>query len=289
MAGQHTSAAEGPEIAQIQGLTGREPALRGFDLLSYSAATITANARPDTARELGNNRGTVEAAQRWWREGGLVTVCWHWFAPTGGSDKTFYTKNTSCDVRRVVMPGTPEHAAALHDIDRIADALGVLDAAGVPVLWRPLHEADGGWFWWGAYGPEPYLELYRLLWNRLTTRGLHNLIWVWNAPHPDWYPGDAVVDIAGDDIYADAGNYGSLALSYQYAARLAGGRKMVALTENGAIPDPDRLIADDARWLWFMPWWGGGATFGRSNSPDHVAHVYHHPYVLTREDLPRWT
>jgi mannan endo-1,4-beta-mannosidase len=287
IAGQHTSAAAGPEIAAVEAVTGKLPALRGFDLLSYSGTTATRHMNPDTIAELAANQGTVEAAIAWSRDRrGLVTICWHWFAPLGGTDKTFYTRNTDFDVRRACDPDTPEHAALLADIDRIAEALARLQDAGVPVLWRPLHEADGGWFWWGAHGPEPYLALYRLLFDRLVHgHGLHNLIWVWNAPDSRWYPGDAYVDIVGDDIYVGRGDYGPLAFAFQRASALVGHRKPVALTENGPIPDPDRLVASEAGWLWFMPWWGGGATYHGSSTEGHLRRVYGHPYVLTLDAL----
>lgn len=290
LSGQHTSAAAGPEITDIQRLTGKKPALRGFDLLSYSLATEPDALSPSGRQEIEENRGSIEAAIRWANvEGGIVTICWHWFSPLAGRDKSFYTKDSDFDLIRGLDPHTAEHRALIADIDAIAKALGQLAAAKIPVLWRPLHEADGGWFWWGAKGPEAYLQLYRLLYQRLTgDHHLSNLIWVWNAPNPAWYPGDAYVDVAGDDIYVAPGNYGPLKLAFDRTRALVGDRKPVALTENGAIPDPDRLRAADACWLWYMPWWGGGATFGASNSEDHVCAVYRHPDVVTLEKLPHW-
>ncbi len=291
ISGQHTSAADGPEMTAIRQLTGKSPALRGFDLLSYSQGAHIQDMSEEAKSEVDRNRGSVEAAIRWWQEThGIVAICWHWFSPLGGRDKSFYTRDTSFDLSRALVPDTKEHLALMADIDAIAEALGKLQEAGVPVLWRPLHEADGAWFWWGAKGPEAYLRLYRLLYQRLTHHHhLNHLIWVWNAPDPAWYPGSDYVDIVGDDIYVAKGNYGPLKFAYDRARALAGNEKPVALTENGAIPDPTSLQASGAGWLWFMPWWGGGATYGESNSEDHVIAVYDHPYVITLEDLPDLT
>jgi mannan endo-1,4-beta-mannosidase len=91
----------------------------------------------------------------------------------------------------------------LRDIDAIAVQLKRLQSAHIPVLFRPLHEAEGGWFWWGAQGPEPSKKLWVLLYNRLTNyHKLNNLIWVWNSIAESWYPGDSIVDILSADVYS---------------------------------------------------------------------------------------
>jgi mannan endo-1,4-beta-mannosidase len=71
--------------------------------------------------------------------------------------------------------------------------------AGVPVLWRPLHEASGNawhtpWFWWGAKGAEPYKKLWNMMFDRMNNyHGLNNLIWIysinWDNKDSSWYPG----------------------------------------------------------------------------------------------------
>ena len=90
-------------------------------------------------------------------------------------------------------PNSADYKLLLRDMDAIAVQLQKFSDAGVPVLWRPLHEAEGGWFWWGAKGPEPFKKLWRLMYDRFTNvHHLHNLIWVdCSGTNPDWYPGDA--------------------------------------------------------------------------------------------------
>src|SRR5699024_12023865 len=82
--------------------------------------------------------------------------------------------------------------------------------AGVPVLWRPLHEFDGQWFWWGKGGPKNFRRLWQLMYNRFTMHhGLNNLIWVLGYSgeiENGWYPGDEYVDISGADTY-DSGSH----------------------------------------------------------------------------------
>ena len=108
----------------------------------------------------------------------------------------FYTYATTFNLTAALNPSSANYQLLLRDIDAIAVQLLRLQAANIPVLWRPLHEAEGGWFWWGAFGPENAKTLYRLVYKRLTeTHKLRNLIWVWNSVSPAWYPGDDVVDI----------------------------------------------------------------------------------------------
>ncbi|HOP95637.1 MAG TPA: glycosyl hydrolase [Dictyoglomaceae bacterium] len=283
IAGQHTNTAVGPEFAYIKYITGKLPALRGFDLLSYSSFTITEEMKPFTISEIEGNKGSVEKAVEWGKNyRGIVTICWHWYAPLGGRNQTFYTINTDFDLEKALTNGTKENLALLKDIDLIAKELLKLKEAKVPVLWRPLHEADGGWFWWGAKGPQNYKKLYYLLYEILTERyDLNNLIWVWNAPHPDWTISEDSYDIAGIDTYVPPKNYGPMKFSFDYLGRLTSYKKPLALTENGPIPDPDLLFSYESYFLWFMPWFGNFVFDENINSTEHLKKVYNHEKVIT--------
>ncbi|WP_169911538.1 glycosyl hydrolase [Clostridium oryzae] len=284
---QHTSAASGPEIDYIYEVTGSLPAIRGFDLLSYSHCTETMDASESIVSEIANNKGTIEEIINWYSKGGIPIICWHWFSPIVGKDRSFYTDLTDFNLNLALTDGTEENKALLADIDEIARQLSILKKANIPVLWRPLHEAEGGWFWWGAKGPEAYKKLYYLIFDRYTkVFDLNNLIWVWNAPKEGWYPGNDFVDIASIDVYAPAGNYGPVKISADYVLDLTDGEKPVALAENGSIPDPDLLIQTETPWLWYMPWWGMHALDGIHNSKEHLKKVYNHPYTIKLKDLP---
>ena len=153
--GQHTQTNPMEEIDYIRSVTGKEPKLRGFELLSYSPNINYADADEACLTEVYENRGTADTAIRWAKEsGGIVTLSFHWFSPLGGRDKSFYAKNTNFDARRVLTVGTPEREAFFGDMDRIAGVLRGFKDADIPVLWRPFHESDGTWFWWGAKGCE---------------------------------------------------------------------------------------------------------------------------------------
>jgi mannan endo-1,4-beta-mannosidase len=182
-------------------LTGKTPALVSVDLMDYSPSRV----------ERGTVGTAVEEAITHHKRGGIVSVLWHWNAPTGLYDTEenkwwsgFYTRATDFDVDRALSDTTnANYTLLIRDIDAIAVQLKRLQDAGVPVLWRPLHEAEGAWFWWGAKGPEPSKKLWVLLYDRLTNHHkINNLIWVWNSILPAWYPGDDKVDILSADVYA---------------------------------------------------------------------------------------
>lgn len=283
IAGQHTNSALGPEIAYLTYVTGKTPALRGFDFLSYTSNTVTKDMTGFGFSEVKINKGSVEEAIKWNKEyGGIVTFCWHWYAPTGGIDRTFYTKNTDFDIEKALETNTKEHELLLKDIDMIALQLKRLNDINVPVLWRPLHEADGRWFWWGAKGPDPYKKLYYLLYDILVNHyKLNNLIWVWNAPQEEWVIDSDYFDIAGVDMYAPQKNYGPLRINYEKICELTSYKKPVTLSENGPIPDPEILLDTKTYWLWFMPWFGDFVLSENFSTFEHLKYVYNHENVIT--------
>lgn len=287
LTGQQTTFAKGSEIKTIEKITGCRPALRGFDLMSYSLATDTLEQTPHCQEELASNPGSIEAAIQWAKEEhGLVSFCWHWFSPIRAKNKSFYTEDTPFDVTKAVLPGTPEHDAALQDIDAIALQLKRLEAQDIPVLWRPLHEASGGWFWWGAKTADAYKKLYIMMYERLTCHHqLNNLIWVWNSPEAGWYPGDEYVDILSTDIYASSHDYGPLATAFAHTLSFSP-EKPAALGENGPIPDPDLLTASKTAWLWFLTWGGPFIESEDYSTAAHISKVYNSDYAVTLEELP---
>ncbi|MFG1809571.1 glycosyl hydrolase [Streptomyces sp. NPDC049040] len=267
----------------VETTTGKAPAVEGLDMMDYSPSRV--------------ERGTVgkdtDNAIAWDKRGGIVSFCWHWNAPTDLIDEPgkewwrgFYTDSTTFDVAAALAdPSGADYQLLLRDIDAISVQLKRLQDAGVPVLWRPLHEAEGGWFWWGAKGPGPAKALYRLMHDRLTqVDGIHNLVWVWNSVDPAWYPGDDVVDIVSADSYPTAGDHGPVALTYDRELSLTGDTKVAALSEVGTIPDPDLLRAYQADWSYFVAW-AGSEQDPASNSVDFLKRVYDDPYVVTLDEL----
>jgi mannan endo-1,4-beta-mannosidase len=164
--------------------------------------------------------------------------------------------------------------------------LARLREAGVPVLWRPLHEAEGGWFWWGSRGPETAKALYRLMFVRFTRHHrLDNLIWVWTTTDNDdainWYPGDDYVDIVASDLYARPGARGDFSTVFDRLRKLYQGRKPLALGECGALPG----ITTRAPWLWFLCW-DDNIVRPAVNPPGLLRATYRSPRLITLPDPP---
>jgi len=279
------------EVRGVRERTGREPALAALDLMDYSPSRRERGAKPE---------GQTEAAIEWLRAGGgILSYSWHWNAPCDLLDqpdgkewyKGFYAKATTFDLQAVLAdPAGERYRLLLRDIDAIAAELRKLAEADIPVLWRPLHEAQGAWFWWGAKGPGPFVQLWRLLYQRLTEHhGLHHLIWVYSPPGNglaarDWYPGDEWVDVVAPDIYS--GRRPSMSAEWDAAQALVGGRKLVALGEGGDPADPEIMRAFQTRWSWFTTWTG---PFIRDVPDDRLRAILADDDVIPRDELPAWT
>lgn len=287
IAGQYAADSDNKELELIHEVTGRYPALRLADIGE-------------------DGESAVASSLRWEERGGIVGLMWHWKAPFDGG---LYAKETGFDLGKAVYSGkenlalktpeelkklesekkiSPECLALLQDIDEISAELKKLSDAGVPVLWRPLHEAAGGWFWWGSAGKEPYYWLWDLLYERQTVyHKLDNLIWVWNAGDPDWYK---PCDIAAADIYSDDGSpYKS---EFDRLSKVGTGRKPVALSECGTIPDSDLMAKEGAVWSFFGLWYGEYVMdkFGIYNtqftSKEQLIKTYNSEGTITLDELP---
>lgn len=275
----HSGVMDMKEAEWLKTNTGKYPALLGLDLMNHTRNY-----------SWFDKNILINEATGWYANHGLVALCWHWRDPLRKTEE-FYTEKTTFDVSRISDTLSQEYKAMVSDIDIIAVWLKALKNADIPILFRPLHEASGKWFWWGAKGPEPCKALWKLIFNRLTvTHGINNLIWVWTTDakddNLDWYPGDEYVDILGVDIYSQNGDFSSQVLTFDKIREAFGGKKLVTLSENGVMPDPDNLIADEAGWSWFMTWAGSFVRDPAVNPLSHWQKIMDHQYVLTRDEMP---
>ena len=264
------------EIRWLKSNTGKEPALVGLDFMHCGQGYTWYN-----------DEEPINDARNYYNRNGIPAFCWHWRDPLNTTE-AFYTKDTKFDISKISDPNSAEYKAMIKDIDYVSGLLKKLQDSDVPVLWRPLHEASGGWFWWGAKGAEPCKKLYRLMYDRMVNyHGLKNLIWVWTSQQNDqsWYPGDDVVDMIGRDIYKD-GDHSSQILEFNQLNMDVKGKKMIALSECGSFPDVDKLIADEAPWSYFMPWYGDFVRNAKYNSLDLWKKMFAHNYVLTLDEMP---
>lgn len=285
-------------------LTGDLPAIKGFDFIFTTTASDSES----------RSEWTQMAIDWHTKSNGIVAFCWHWNVPRDvnqdpeSTAKQFYSeKIANFDIKNAVTPGTKEYEVVVHDIDLVAIELQKLEAAGVPVLWRPLHEASGAWFWWGVANPEIakgeyYQKLWYMIYDRLENyHKLTNLIWVWNGQskhtkvHPNTY------DISGIDVYPNTEDHSIQEKSYANLEKITDEGKMLALTEVGYIPDPDEFNAnkDTIKWLFYMPW-NGEFISDKSNlygipelntarmSEEFLKKVMSHENVITWSELPDW-
>jgi mannan endo-1,4-beta-mannosidase len=244
---------EQEDVKHVQAKVGVTPAIFGADFMDASPSRLERGTK---------QRPPISELVATAKSGMVLTLSWHWNAPSKLKDtkeqpwyKGFYKDATDFDVAAALSnPDSEDYRLLIRDMDVIAGHLKQLQAAGVPVLWRPLHEAEGGWFWWGAKGAEPCKKLWRLMYDRYTrVHGLRNLIWVWNSSSPDWYPGDDTVDIVAIDRYPEDR---SDALTGDWTSLLAqfDGKKMLAVGEFPGAPDVDRMARFGVHWAFFVSW-----------------------------------
>lgn len=303
LAGQCTDYGNNTETdALYQGL-GKYPAVRTFDFI-YDSMSFC-HGQP-TAKD-------VDLAIEWSKEGGLVAFDWHWYAPYGNSqfysDKTSFTLSNAVTEENIALLDfseieelsnsgkiSVEAFKIVEDIDNISALMKRMEKENVTVMWRPLHEASGGWFWWGSSGADSYKWLWKLMYERMTNyHKLNNLIWVWNGQDKDWYPGDEYCDIAAIDIYSDAHDYGTSPATLENMTAWTGGKKLVTMSECATMPDPDLIVRDNAYWLWFAVWnWDYIVVNGTTElseaytSLEMMKKVYDSEAVITRDELPKF-
>jgi mannan endo-1,4-beta-mannosidase len=268
------------EAIWVHDQTGKWPTLTCFDFIDHTwlNQNWVAYENPFT---LGSN---------WWANNGIIGISWHWRDPLTKSG-SFYTNETTFDVSKINDTNSPEYAAMIEDIDTIAGYLREFKDAGIPVIWRPLHEAAGGWFWWGAKGAGPCKALWQLMYNRLVNyHGINNLIWVWTSNTSSdaltWYPGDEYVDIISMDIYPGENQHGSQYIEFNKIKEIFEGKKIIALSECGSVPDPALMMQFGDTWSWFMPWNGDFTRSTLHNGSTWWNKFFSYDFVITRDQMP---
>jgi mannan endo-1,4-beta-mannosidase len=244
----------------------------------------------------------VKEAIRQHRKGSIITICWHAVPPTADEPVTFMPlKDADPDslasvqgrlpdrqFRDLLTPGTALYKRWTAQVDSVAVYLKQLRDAGVPVLWRPYHEMNGDWFWWGGRtGEYSTADLYRQLYDRYVhVHKLNNLIWVWNVDRPstpirkfsNFYPGNDYLDILSLDVYGSDFNqdyYDSLlALSHG---------KPILLGEVGNPPMP-AILDKQPLWCSWVIWAGMVRNLTRNQHLELV----NDPRILSQEDPAYW-
>ena len=282
------------DVQAVYSASGKYPALVGFDFMNATGK----NEADAWYKEYTDK--SIELAKDLYRRGGLPAFSWHWRDPSRTTGE-FYSGNqveTPCTMKisdAMNADGTWNTSSDIYtniikDIDTVADYFLALQDAGVACIFRPLHEASGGWFWWGTDTADKYVKLYQLIVDEMVNvKGVHNVIWVWNPCNvndADWNPGADYYDVVSIDIYNSDFDYSSNYAAFDQLKTLTEGKKIIALSENGPIPDIDKEFEEDAVWSWWMPWyqtWGG--NFVDKTSDEEWTKCMNDDRVITLEDL----
>lgn len=266
---------------KIMALTGQYPAVHGYEL-----GAIGGQSDAEVSKQYGS---IVWSATNSHKAGALVTMSWHAVLP--GLSYEWENAHRSLlqeEFDKYVTSGTSENTALITEIDKVAVPLKALRDAGVPVLWRPYHEDNGDWWWWGC--KSNFAEIWELLFDRLTNHHeLNNLIWVW-APNAnnqwsddavDFYPGHNRVDVLGMSLYN-----GDYAQEYYQALLRIGQGKLIAITECDKLPDLDKIRTRMPLYSFFMAW---GKLVKEANTDAVIKAAYSNPYAVNRDQAEKAT
>ena len=284
------------EAEQVYQWTNKYPAINTYDFINIHASK-------DVNPEGWLDYSDISGVKKWASEGGVVSAMWHWQVKNNAG--TGYTCTpgtgdaaTSFDASKILIDGTEENTLAKQQLSQVCSYLKKMQDAGIPVIWRPFHEAAGNtyefeggtpWFWWGAQGADVYKQLWQWMYNYMVNeQGLNNLIWVWTSQTKDgdWYPGNAYVDIIGRDIYGgqsdkQKSDFNNLTASYP--------NMMVALSECGNTNDASQsdisaIWEAGAKWSWFSTWYDAAGN-QLHNTQSWWTNAFNQDYVITREQM----
>lgn len=234
--------------SDIKDVCGDYPAVMGFDLGHLELG------HDKNLDGVSFNRIRKEAIAQYER-GGIVTLSWHPDNPVTGKNAW----DSEGHAVTSVLPGGASHQKFMSWLDAVAQFISSLrDRKGrlIPIIFRPWHEMNGGWFWWGSKScsPDELRQLYRMTHDIMLKKyHLNNIVWAYSpnlgATEMDtYYPGDAYTDLVGIDIY----NFDHNAEAYK--KNVADGMKLIttfarkhhklaAFTETGSPG------LDDATWF----------------------------------------
>lgn len=298
---QNVTPGTNAEIDAVFAETGRYPAIRCGDLM-YSSRFADEDDAETAEKE-------IELALEWGAGGGIISMGWHWYAPTEGLNG-FYASET--DFRLSEAPTEHDIAEAsieeiegmynsdmisescymlIQDIDHMAETLKRFKSELQTVIFQPLPDGDSDLYWWCG-DAESYKWLWRLMFTRMNQyHGLNNLIWVWNGSDAAYYPGDEYCDIIGQGMYMNT--------AASYAGRFAAmahlsptTMKPVAMTSCDKMPDPSYCKRDNAMWMWIAPASGeysvhtDGSYSETYNSWQRLNDIYNSRSCVTRDELP---
>jgi mannan endo-1,4-beta-mannosidase len=283
VSGQFSNFGKGANLRAMTNIyekTGHWPAIIGVDYADFGRGGLE-TAVPN------------KTAIAYWREGGLVTISAHLYNPARTNG--YGLRDKGVNLASLLATDNPAHTRWMQELDVLAAGLQELRSANVVVLWRPFHEMNGDWFWWGGEDPEAFIQLWRQMFDYFSNdKQLDNLIWVYGPNHgrntASYYAGDGYVDLVGLDAYTD---FVDLDHIKGYAA-VAALPKPFGFTEFGphgpSNPPGDydytRFLAglqrDFPKTCFFMCWnarWSLGSN-------EKTKELLDNPIIVNRQNLP---
>jgi len=266
LSGQQETSWDNPaaDIAFYQSTVGAYPAILGGDFLY-----------PD---------GTTDRAIAYWNAGGIPMIRYHMGAPP--LEDSYENSMGSSNLDNVLTVGTAEYTSFIAKLDFAADELLRMQEANVAVLWAPFHEVQpNGWFWWAKGSGQQFIQLWRTMFDYLTTtRGVNNVVWLMpfsGSPNAAFYPGPEYLDLAGPDTYDQGEPFVAM---YNTTRSIVGTAIPIPLHETGTIPDPERMFENGAApWVLFNVWAGYQIS---NNDVVAIQRTYASEYTVTRDEVP---
>lgn len=268
---------------QIYNTTGKYPGLWSGDFLFQE-------------ENINDRQTMIDEALNQWKKGAIVNLMWHacnpaLSEPCGWDNEGVLSHMTDVQWNELLTDGTEINNKWKAMMDDVATYLQYLEDEGVEVLWRPLHEMNQGQFWWGGRpGANGTRKLYQLMHDYFTnTKGLTNLIWVWDVQDfetlatdvVNYNPGDEYWDVLALDLYDSGTGYSTL--KYTTIVNAAKG-KPIAIGECQDLPTVADLVAQK-KWVFFMSW--SELTFSH-NTNEEIKALYKGKYIQTLDEMPGW-
>ncbi|WP_197688159.1 MULTISPECIES: glycosyl hydrolase [unclassified Actinoplanes] len=260
---------------QARAASGQFPGLWGGDMMFNPA-------------DVANRQTVINEAKTQWAAGSIVALTWHACSPTVAATCAFdggvKTSITNAQFTEIVTPGTTLYNTWRSRMAAVVPFLKQLKDAGIPVLWRPFHEMNETWNWWGGRpGANGGAKIYQQMHEYFDSQGLDNLIYVWNVqdnPTANWaqyYPGSNYADVVSLDAWYK--NYPSAA-DYAQIQSIAG-TKPIAIAEMGKVPTA-AFLTSQPKWAYFMIW---SEQLLGSNTTAEIQSAYANARVLNRGQI----
>jgi beta-mannanase len=249
--------------------------------------------------EIANRQVMINQLKTEWNNGAIVQLMWHACNPAktrpcGWDSSGVLSSMNNTEWANLITNGTTINNNWKAMMDEVAVYLQQLEDAGVEVLFRPLHEQNQPMFWWaGRTGSNGTAKLWQLTRDYLVnTKGLTNLIWVWNLQDfstlasdvNNYDPGPAYYDILSLDMYWTDGQGYTTAKYNAIVNKANANNKLVAIGECEDLPDPT-LFTSQPKWSFFMGW---SELVFSGNTNSKIQNTYLSNKVLTLNEMPGW-